>query len=47
VPGETLVWGRKYNVTMQNGVFNVILGAYGWVSITAAKPNLGHTAFAS
>ena len=38
-PGNTLVWGQDYSVAVQNGIFNVILGAPGGLAITNAAVN--------
>jgi hypothetical protein len=38
-PGETLVWGRQYDLTIINGVFNVILGAPGGIPLPGAAVN--------
>ncbi|HTL57156.1 MAG TPA: phage tail protein [Candidatus Limnocylindrales bacterium] len=35
-PGETLVWGQQYEVSLVNGVFNVILGPSGGAPIPGA-----------
>jgi microcystin-dependent protein len=37
--GNQLIWGQEYNVAVQNGVFNVILGANGGDVITNAAVN--------
>lgn len=34
--GQTLVWGRQYDVTLVNGVFNAILGAPGGAAVPEA-----------
>jgi microcystin-dependent protein len=38
-PGGTLVWGRQYDLTLVNGVFNVILGAAGGLALPGAAVN--------
>lgn len=38
-PGDTLVWGADYTVTVVGGQFNVVLGASGGVSATGAAVN--------
>ncbi|HTL57154.1 MAG TPA: phage tail protein [Candidatus Limnocylindrales bacterium] len=35
-PDETLVWGQQYDVSLVNGVFNVILGASGGAPLPGA-----------
>ncbi|HTL57155.1 MAG TPA: phage tail protein [Candidatus Limnocylindrales bacterium] len=35
-PGETLVWGQQYDVSLVNGIFNVILGASGGTPLPGA-----------
>lgn len=35
-PGQTLVWGRQYEVTLVNGVFNAILGGPGGAALPEA-----------
>ena len=37
--GNLLIWGQEYNVAVQSGVFNVILGASGGTPITNAAVN--------
>ena len=34
--GNLLIWGQEYNVAVQNGVFNVILGSAGGTPVTNA-----------
>src|SRR5206468_1097954 len=35
-PGNQLIWGQEYSVAVQNGVFNLILGASGGSAISNA-----------
>lgn len=37
--GEALVWGQRYDVSLVNGVFNVILGAPGGAPLSGAAVN--------
>lgn len=39
LPGNTLVWGQEYDVALQSGIFNVILGAPGGLPLTNAAVN--------
>lgn len=39
MPGNLLIWGQEYNVAVQNGVFNVVLGAPGGTAITNTAVN--------
>ena len=45
LPGNALIWGQEYNVAVQGGVFNVILGAPGGTLVTNAAVNDLSSAF--
>lgn len=44
-PGEMLVWGEQHDVTLVDGVFNVILGAPGGVALPGGAVNSLRFAF--